>query len=109
CLLKNICIPRARTMLDSLRIPYSENELWFRLLVMHVYHAGALNVQKALYACQPCSGGMPLIFNLWQTQTARFRSASQNYSQLVLAAMLEMDQRSKMYIRFEPGDGVSVN
>jgi hypothetical protein len=81
-------------MLDSLKIAnYTEEELWFRLLVMHIYHAGAYNVQKALYSFAPKEGNMELIYTLWQTQAGRFKSSSQNYSQLVLAAMLEMDER----------------
>lgn len=93
-LIKTICIPRARIMLDSMKISnYSEEDLWFRLLVMHVYHAGAYNVQKALYSFAPKEGNMELIYTLWQTQAGRFKSSSQNYSQLVLAAMLEMDER----------------
>jgi hypothetical protein len=108
-LLKYVCIPRAKAMLDSLKITYNEDELWFRLLVMHVYHAGAFNVQKALFACQPCSGGMDLIFSLWRTQTARFKTASQNYSQLVLAAMLEMNERNSLSVQLEAGEGVSAN
>jgi hypothetical protein len=93
-LIKNICIPRAQIMLDSLKIVnYTEEELWFRLLVMHIYHAGAYNVQKALYSFAPKEGNMELIYTLWQTQAGRFKSSSQNYSQLVLAAMLEMDER----------------
>lgn len=94
-LLKYICIPRARRMLDSLHISgYNEDQLWFRLLVMHIYHAGAYNVQKALFSFCPTEGNMDLIFTLWRTQTGRFKSASQNYSQLVLAAMLEMNDRN---------------
>ena len=93
-LIKKICIPRAHKMLDSLNIRnFSEDELWFKLLVMHIYHAGAYNVQNALFASNPTAGNMDLIFNLWQTQTGRFKSASQNYSQLILAAMLEMNER----------------
>jgi hypothetical protein len=93
-LIKSICIPRAQIMLDSLKIAnYTEEELWFRLLVMHIYHAGAYNVQKALYSFAPKEGNMELIYTLWQTQAGRFKSSSQNYSQLVLAAMLEMDER----------------
>jgi len=94
-LIKYICIPRARRMMDSLRISsYDEQELWFRLLVMHIYHAGAGNVQKALYSFCPTEGNMDVIYTLWRTQTGKFKSASQNYSQLVLAAMLEMNERS---------------
>lgn len=98
-LIKRVCIPHARKMLDSVGIKYyNEDELWFKLLVMHVYHAGAYNVQRAILAVNPTRGDMDLIYTLWQTQTARFKSASQNYSQLVLAAMLEMDQRSNAFV-----------
>jgi len=94
-LIKTICIPKVHKMLDSLRIKgYSEQDLWFKLLVMHAYHAGSYNVQSALFTFKPQQGNMDLIYNLWQAQTARFKNASQNYSQLVLAAMLEMNERA---------------
>lgn len=96
-LIKRICIPKTREMLDSLGIKeVNEQELWFRLLVMHVYHAGAYNVQKALLTFNPTQGNMDIIYTLWRTSTGRFKSASQNYSQLVLAAMLEMNERSRV-------------
>ena len=95
CLIKNICIPRARMILDSLGITnVVGDELWFRLLVMHVYHAGYYNVQKAVFTFNPNEGDMDMIYTLWRTSAGKFKSASQNYSQLVLAAMLEMDERS---------------
>jgi hypothetical protein len=95
-LIKKICIPKTRTMLDSLGIRnYSENELWFKLLVMHSYHAGSYNVQNALFTFMPKEGNMKLIYELWHAHTNRFKSASQNYSQLILAAMLEMNERNK--------------
>jgi hypothetical protein len=95
-LIKKICIPNARKMLDSLRIQHNnEQELWFRLLVMHIYHAGSYNVRNALFAVNPCDGDMNMIYNLWRTETKRFKSASQNYSQLILAAMIEMDTRRR--------------
>jgi len=95
-LIKTICIPNTRQILDSLHITYNENELWFKLLVMHCYHAGSGNVRQALYTFMPTKGDMNLIYNLWHAQTRHFRSASQNYSQLVLAAMLEMNSRIKL-------------
>lgn len=96
-LIKTVCIPKACKMLDSLGITgYNENDLWFKLLVMHIYHAGAYNVQLALFTFMPREGNMDLIYNLWRAQTNRFKSASQNYSQLVLAAMLEMDERAAL-------------
>jgi hypothetical protein len=94
-LIKTVCIPNARKMLDSLRITnINEDELWFKLLVMHIYHAGSHTVQKALFSFCPTEGNMDLIYTLWKTQAGRFKSASQNYSQLVLAAMLEMNERT---------------
>ncbi len=95
-LIKKICIPNTKQILDSLHITYNENELWFKLLVMHSYHAGSGNVRKALYTFMPQQGDMNLIYNLWHAQTRHFRSASQNYSQLILAAMLEMNSRVKL-------------
>lgn len=90
-LIKKICIPYTRKILDSLGITnYQETDLWFRLLVMHSYHAGAGNVRKALFTFMPTQGDMNLIYRLWRTETKHFKSASQNYSQLVLAAMLEV-------------------
>jgi hypothetical protein len=87
--INKICIPTVKNILDSLRITYKENDLWFRLLVMHVYHAGGGNVQNVLYMIKPKEGGLPLIYTVWQTQAGSFRNASQNYSQVLLAALRE--------------------
>ncbi len=87
--IKNICIPTVKNTLDSLKIPYRENDLWFRLLVMHVYHAGGGNVRQVLYLIKPAEGGMPLIYTIWRTEAGTFRNASQNYSQVLIAALLE--------------------
>ena len=101
-LIKKVCLPRIRLALDSLGIKnYGEDELWFRLLVMHSYHAGAYNVEKALFSFMPKEGNMNLIYNLWQAKTAHFKTASQNYSQLILAAMLEMNERNKILKKTE--------
>ena len=80
-------------MLDARSIAYSENDLWFRLLVMHVYNAGAGNVSMALNAIPQLAQGMGLIKQLWTTSAGRFQTSSQNYSQLILAAFLEYDER----------------
>ncbi|MHB8261247.1 MAG: transglycosylase SLT domain-containing protein [Bacteroidia bacterium] len=95
-LLKKICIPQTKEMLDTLSITYNETDLWFRLLVMHVYHAGAGNVKAALEAIKPTQGDFALIQTLWHTQAKAFKTASQNYSQLTLAAMLEMNAKLKL-------------
>ncbi|MBI2723314.1 MAG: transglycosylase SLT domain-containing protein [Bacteroidetes bacterium] len=101
-LIKTICIPKTRKLLDSLGIKdYNETELWFKLLVMHSYHAGAGNVQHALFTFMPKEGNMNLIYNLWHAQTSHFKSASQNYSQLILAAMLEMNDKSMVISKIQ--------
>jgi hypothetical protein len=91
-LLRTICIPYTRAMLEKRGIAYNENELWFRLLVLHVYHAGAGNVDKALTVIDPCDGGMDLIEQLWQTKAGQFGKSSQSYSQLAISALLELDK-----------------
>ncbi len=99
CLIKYICIPKTKQILDTLGISnYNETDLWFRLLVMHTYHAGSGNVKAALKTFKPSTGDMNLIYNLWKAETKHFKSASQNYSQLVLAAHLEMNERMKQQI-----------
>lgn len=92
-LMKTICIPRTKQMLDTLGITYNENDLWFRLLVLHSYHAGIGNVKAAVQATGRKEGGMDLIRTLWHTQARGFKTASQTYSQVALAAMLEMNTR----------------
>ena len=60
--------------------------------MLHVYHAGAGNVDKALTAINPSEGGMPLIRQLWQTTAGQFGRSSQACSQLAVSALLELDQ-----------------
>lgn len=91
-LLRSICIPATNNMLDTLCIPYEEDELWYRLLVLHVYHAGAGNVAPALEHNETSTGGMGLITKLWQTEHGYFRNSSQNYSQVAIASLLELDE-----------------
>jgi len=91
-LLSRICIPYVRTMLDSAHLHYNETDLWFRLLVLHAYHAGAGNVAGVIRKINPSEGGIQLIQNVWQTSYKGFKNASQNYSQLALAAFLNFDQ-----------------
>lgn len=90
-LIKTICIPELNKILDQRNITYNATDLWYRLLVLHVYHAGAGNVKLALDKINPSTGGMHIIRNLWQTEAGGFRNASQNYSQLALASLLELN------------------
>ena len=90
-LIKTTCIPQVNKMLTTRGITYDSTALWYRCLVLHVYHAGSGNVDAALNVIQPTTGGMWLVKELWVTKAAAFGNASQNYSQLAISAMLEMD------------------
>ncbi|MGV3631303.1 MAG: transglycosylase SLT domain-containing protein [Bacteroidota bacterium] len=87
-LINKICIPSARKILDDKHISYNENDLWFRLFVMHVYHAGAGNVKAVINKINPTQGGQDLITQMWKTEAGAFGNSSQNYTQLVLASQL---------------------
>lgn len=91
-LIKEVCLPWTRKILDTHSISYSEDEIWFKLMVLHVYHAGYRNVRDVVNHIGPQTGGISLIRELWQTSYRRFGNASQNYSQLVLASMIRLDQ-----------------
>jgi hypothetical protein len=87
-LIRTICIPEARRIANKHQLEYNESDMWFRLLVLHVYHAGALNVAAAIDKISPTKGGQEIITRLWQTTAASFGNNSQNYSQLALASQL---------------------
>jgi hypothetical protein len=87
-LLSKVCIPEARKILAKHNLSYNESDLWFRLFVLHVYHAGAGNVAAVLNKIQPKIGSQQLILDMWQNTAGGFGNNSQNYSQLALAAQL---------------------
>jgi hypothetical protein len=91
-LIRTICIPYANKMLEDHHLAYNPNDLWYRLLILHVYHAGAGNVARALDVMNPCEGNIALIKQLWQTRAGNFGMASQNYSQVALANLIELDE-----------------
>lgn len=91
-LIKNTCIPQAKKILDSKNITYSENDLWFRLFVLHIYHAGAGNVEAVIDSIAPTTGGQQLIATMWVSSAGNFKNSSQNYSQLALASMMILDE-----------------
>jgi hypothetical protein len=91
-LIRTICIPYTNAMLEKRGIAWCETDLWYRLLVLHVYHAGAGNVEKVLAAINPTVGNMDLIKTIWKTKAGAFGNSSQNYSQLAIASFLELDK-----------------
>jgi hypothetical protein len=87
-LISSVCIPEAKKILARHAIDVNETELWFRLFVMHVYHAGAANVSAVVDKIAPRIGAQDLITKMWVTSAASFGNNSQNYSQLILAAQI---------------------
>lgn len=87
-LISRICIPEAKRILNDHGITYNESDLWFRLFVLHVYHAGGLNVGAVVKKIDPVKGNKELIQAMWINTAANFGNNSQNYSQLALASQL---------------------
>lgn len=94
-LISRICIPEAKRILGDFNIPYNESDLWFRLFVLHVYHAGSMNVRAVVSKINPAEGGQQLITSMWQTSAAAFGNSSQNYTQLALASQLILHDMTK--------------
>jgi hypothetical protein len=88
--LSDICIPEVKKTLEYWKLPYNEKDLYFRLLVLHAYHAGSENVKGVIGSIEPKCYGSELIQKIWQTEYNSFKNASQNYSQVALAATLEL-------------------
>ena len=87
-LIQKICIPEAKNILAPYSLKYNETDLWFRLFVMHVYHAGAGNVAAVIAKIQPKIASKQIILDMWQNTGGGFGNNSQNYTQLALAAQL---------------------
>jgi hypothetical protein len=94
-LLRTACVPEAKRILSKFGIyvsPEDEFSLWFRLTVLHCYHAGAGNVDGVLTnVVKPTQGGVSLITTIWKSEYGGFKNSSQNYSQLALASLLVLD------------------
>lgn len=91
-LIRTTCIPEAKRILNSNNINYSEDDLWFKLFVLHVYHAGSYNVNCVVEKINSSSGGLHLITQMWMNEWGRFKNASQNYTQVALAALFELNE-----------------
>lgn len=87
-LIRTICIPEAKRILEANNVSYQESDLWFRLFVLHVYHAGAMNVKAVVTKIGTVESGKELLQKMWVTSAASFGNNSQNYTQLALAAQL---------------------
>jgi len=91
-LIRTTCIPEAKKILTQNNIEFSEDELWFKLFVLHIYHAGAGNVGGLIQSFDYKPSGKELITKMWQSEWGGFKNASQNYSQVALAALLNLHE-----------------
>lgn len=90
-LIKTICIPYTNAILAKYGIAYKENDFWYKLLILHVYHAGSGNVEKAVAKLTHCELNDKFIKQLWHTTVGAFGNASQSYSQVAIACLIELD------------------
>ena len=88
---KYYCIPQANKILEKHNILIDQNALWYQLFVLHVYHAGSGNVAKVVEEIGEVTDGNYLIQMMWQFTAGGFKSSSQNYSQIALAAYLNYE------------------
>lgn len=91
-LISRVCIPEAKRILRAHNLAFNESDIWFRLFVLHVYHAGAGNVSAVVAKINPSEGGQSLIRSMWVNTAAQFGNNSQNYTQLALASQLILDE-----------------
>jgi hypothetical protein len=95
-LIRTSCVPEAKRIMRGFDIDVvgdREYELWFRLLVLHVYHAGAGNVGKVMAnVVKPECGCNSVITTIWHSSYGNFGNSSQNYSQLALASLLVLSE-----------------
>ena len=94
-LIRTGCVPEAKRILGKFGIVVSEEDefsLWFRLTVLHIYHAGAGNVDGVMTnVVKPTQVGQSLMTTIWKSEYGNFKNSSQNYSQLALASLLVLD------------------
>lgn len=95
-LLRTACIPESKRIMKKFGVDVtdeSQYELWFRLLVLHVYHAGAGNVNNVMVnVVKPNCGCKSVITTIWQSKYGNFGNSSQNYSQLALASLFVLEE-----------------
>jgi hypothetical protein len=85
-LVKEYAMPAADEICASIGLEPKHNELWYHLLVLHIYNAGGGTVSQAAAVIGQVEDPYELIQTLWKTKAGRFGNQSQNYSQVALAS-----------------------
>lgn len=96
-LIREICVPYARKWCQTYGFAVDETALWFKLLALHCYNAGAGTVRSAMAVVPRSAQGNELIKTLWHTNAGYFQSEAQNYSQLALACYLEYEDATMVH------------
>jgi len=91
-LFQDACVPYAKRWLQDNGFEVDEKALWFKLIALHIYNAGAGNCKSAIASVPKHLEGKEIVQHLWHTRTSRFKNESQNYSQLALACYLEYEK-----------------
>lgn len=87
-LIKNYCVPNAKLICTTKGIAVDTAALWFKLLVLHIYNAGAGTLKVAVRHIDTVNSGNELIRTLWNFRHGHFQNSSQNYSQVCLGSYL---------------------
>jgi hypothetical protein len=85
-LVKEYAMPAADEICRSVGLDPQPSELWYHLLLLHIYNAGGGSVSQAAAAIGRVEDPYEFIQTLWKTKAGRFGNQSQNYSQVALAS-----------------------
>lgn len=85
-LVKEYAMPAADEICRSVGLDPKPSELWYHLLLLHIYNAGGGSVSQAAAAIGRVEDPYEFIQTLWKTKAGRFGNQSQNYSQVALAS-----------------------
>ncbi len=85
-LVKEYAMPAADEICASIGLEPQHKELWYHLLVLHIYNAGGGSVSQAAAVIGHVDDPYEFIQTLWKTKAGRFGNQSQNYSQVALAS-----------------------
>jgi hypothetical protein len=85
-LVNEYAMPAADEICRSIGLEPQPKELWYHLLVLHIYNAGGASVSQAASVIGQVEDPYEFIQALWKTKAGRFGNQSQNYSQVALAS-----------------------
>ena len=100
-LIRTGCVPEAKRILNKFGIIVSKEDefsLWFRLTVLHIYHAGAGNVDGVLTnVVKPTAGGLPLITTIWKSEYGNFKNSSPGSENAAGKVVLFLLSKGRLY------------